>query len=305
MSLLPTYENFVSEYAAAKPTTQIPPEAAWAMYEGEILRITREMQADGTVSRAALREVLAHESVRTHMGQDWYEANIRSIGPASRGYLYPDTEGTAARLISRHRVQQLGMRLHQLQAHPWFDRFLSHMSTSQLSGSAFEADILTALMAMPGQVVRTEEAGKRGQDFDISVNMGTRRIPVEVKTKDDDTPFSERTVVKTVKKASSQLPVGEQAVLFLRIPAAWIGPGLDEPYTDALFDATRQSSKIAAVITVVDKTHIHEGTSRGRVHRHYQPFKSPNGAEDLWKFALTLTQFLELDLTLLAPRLPF
>lgn len=125
--------------------------------------------------------------------------------------------------------------------------------------------------------------------------FGARRIPVEVKTKDDGTCFSEKTVVKTVKKASSQQPPGEQALLFLCIPAAWIGPGLDDAYTAALFDASRRGSNIAAAITVVDKAHIREGTSKGRVHRHHQPTKSPNGADDIWKFTLTLTEFLELD----------
>lgn len=302
MPVLPSYAEFRS---ARKITPETPSAVSWSLYEEEIEARIAIMEEDGILSREHLHAVLAHDAVLTHMGKDWYDGNIKTVGQASRGYLYGQGSNSIEKLLTAHRIQELGRRLHQLQAHPWFGSFSKHLARNQLSGSAFEADILAALMVMPGHIVRTQETGQAGADFDITVDFGAHRIPVEVKAKDDTTSFSPATVKKTIKKASSQLPSGEQAVLFMRIPFTWVGRGLDEDYTDALFDATRQSSKVATIMTVVDKPHLKDGTSLGRVTRVYQPFKSPSCEEDIWKFTLTLNHFLQQQLNYLAPRIPF
>lgn len=142
MPLLPSYPEFRSTAVLSRT----PDEVAWIRYQQDIEARVTVMEGDNKVSRELLHDVLAHDAIQTHMGQDWYDHNVEIVGQASRGYLYGEGSNNIEKLLSAHRVQELGRRLHQLQAHPWFGSFTKHIERTQLSGSAFEADILAALM---------------------------------------------------------------------------------------------------------------------------------------------------------------
>jgi hypothetical protein len=63
-----------------------------------------------------------------------------------------------------------------------------YISTNDLVGAAYEADVLQALMYTPAQIARTVEVIQCGQDFDVSHT--TPPGEVEAKAKPDDTPLT-------------------------------------------------------------------------------------------------------------------
>jgi hypothetical protein len=130
-------------------------------------------------------------------------------------------------------------------------------------------------------------------------------VPIEAKAKDDDTPFDEKTVINTVKGAATQLPRGSKGTVFVRIPSAWVGTELEEKYADALTEATRQTSRVGAVISAIDKIHLNDDATAGHVTRHFHFFKHNDCPRELWRACLDLKEVLERDLTLFAPSPPF
>jgi hypothetical protein len=68
-----------------------------------------------------------------------------------------------------------------------------------LSGAGFELDVALLLQNLVAIVTPEHEAGSRGKDYDIHLQVYGLDLPVEVKAKDDDTPYTPATVVNTLK----------------------------------------------------------------------------------------------------------
>jgi hypothetical protein len=160
------------------------------------------------------------------------------------------------RMKASHRTCELARRLYQLQSFLWFDQLLAKVRRDRLSGASFEPDVVWVLQILAQRVSARETQNRLGSDFDISADIGDLTIPVEVKAKDDTTPYSSSTIIQTVRQAARQLLRGECGILFIRVPSAWIGGRLEAEYGDALIEGSRQTSRIGVVITAIDKPHI-------------------------------------------------
>jgi hypothetical protein len=125
--------------------------------------------------------------------------------------------------LAAQRVHDLARRLYQLQSFPWFGDLVHRVRTRDLSGAGFELDVAFVLHHLVAEVTPNEEAGQKGEDYDIHLQVYGRDVPVEAKAKDDDTPYTEKTVINTVKGAETQLPKGSKGIVFVRIPSEWIG----------------------------------------------------------------------------------
>jgi hypothetical protein len=209
------------------------------------------------------------------------------------------------RLLSAHRVHELARRLYQLQSFAWFDQVVGNVRTRNLSGAGFELDVLLVLHLLVGKVTPNSGIGRKGQDYDIQLRVRGLEIPTEVKAKDDDTEFSSKTIINTIKNAASQLPKEEKGIVFLRIPSSWVGPELEDKYADALAEATRQTSRVGSVITAVDKMHLNAAGTSGHVTRHYFFFRHAACPEAFWDACLHLKDLLDRDWTYFAPSPPF
>jgi hypothetical protein len=93
-------------------------------------------------------------------------------------------------------------------------------------------------------------------------------------------------------------------LLFLRIPTAWVGPELEDGFSDALAEGTRQTRRIGAILTAIDKVHI-KTSNTATVERFFDYFTTPECPERIQSFCMRLRQFWEDGLTQLAPRQPF
>ena len=181
-------------------------EAKWAEYDQLVWLRIQELRRsrDFPGSPGQLNQILAELTIQTHLGAEWVERNI----------IHPESTGSAGNylsygphslymVLSRHRVQELGRRLYQMQSYPWFDAVVGALRTRDLSGVAFELDVLWALQIVSPYVETRRESGVRGSDYDAFALMGRHLVPVEVKAKDDATLWSLKTVINTVKHAGS------------------------------------------------------------------------------------------------------
>jgi hypothetical protein len=308
---LPTFADFLDTHGLPDAPdldedTQVT--IAWLHYDQAVYDRIEEIKADPKRpgSYSLLLAVLAEEIITSHLGADWFAAHIdgRATSDQARDYL-PEVGPAERRLLSTHRIHELARRLYQLQSFEWFEHVLRSLRTRDLSGAGFELDVLWVLHVLPSSVAPRAEIGRKGEDYDAVVRFGGLTIPIEVKAKADDTELSQRTVVRTVRGAARQLPKGQKGIVLLRIPNAWVGRQLEEQYNDWLREATRQTSRVGAVVTAIDKPHLNEAGTQGHVDRHYDFFCHPDCPDELWKYCLWLKVSLDLDRTHLAPMPPF
>jgi hypothetical protein len=267
-------------------------------------------------NRRLLLDLVSEDIIKSHLGESWYIENIAgAMGERARDYLHWEAS-PQMQLLSAHRVHELARRLYELQSFSWFERVLTNVhDRDDLSGVGFELDILQVLHFLVSIVTPQVSSGHKGEDYDISLQVTGLRVPIEVKAKDDNTEYSANTIINTVKGAASQLPKGQKGFLFLRIPSFWVGAQLEDEYSDILLEATRQTSRIAAVITAIDKMHLNPEQTAGHVTRHHHFFRHPEAPQVLWDACCVLKELLERDLatravdgislTLFAPIAPF
>jgi hypothetical protein len=311
MTIIPTFANYLAavglpEASGLDENEQVT--VRWLQYDQEVWRLVSQMkaEADGSSDLRGLLDVLSEDVIDGHLGTGWFGRHVDRTATSgqTRGYLHPDGPPDL-RLLSAHRVHELARRLYQLQSFPWFGSVTANLRTRDLSGAGFELDVLQVLHTLVGSITPKEESGVKGEDYDIHLRVGGLEIPIEVKAKDDETALTSNTVVNTVKAAASQLPKGQTGIVFLRVPPAWVGQSLEETYPDILLEATRQTSRVAAVVSVIDKMHLTVDQTAGHVTRHFDFFRHEDCPEPLWDACLQLKDFLERDLTYFAPSPPF
>ncbi len=167
---------------------------------------------------------MSEDIIDSHLGHGWFAAHVDGSASSDQTRNYLNFEGPPAiRLLAAQRVHDLARHLYQLQSFPWFDAAVRRVGTRDLSGAGFELDVVFLLHHLVAGVTPREEAGRKGEDYDIQLQVAGLEVPVEAKAKDDDTPYSRRTVINTVKGAASQLPKGSKGIVFLRIPSGWAG----------------------------------------------------------------------------------
>lgn len=311
MGFLPTFAEFV-ETCGLPDAPDLDEDTritiAWLHYDQAIHDRIEAIKADPTFpdSYSELLAVLSEEIIANHLGDEWFAAHIEGRATSGQAREYLRAVGPAyRRLLSTHRIHELARRLYQLQSFEWFDHVLRGLGTRDLSGVGFELDVLWLLHVVLASITPRAEIGRRGEDYDIVVRVGGMTIPIEVKAKADDTEFNAATVLHTVRRAVRQLPKEQKGIVFLRIPSAWIGRRLEEEYNAWLGEATRQTSRVGAVVTAIDKPHLNAAGTQGHVVRHYTFFRHATCPDELWDYCMWLKQCLELDLIQLAPSSPF
>ncbi|WP_435972284.1 hypothetical protein [Streptomyces sp. Qhu_M48] len=252
VTLIPTFNDFLTTDWSRLHPGDTTVHAQWAVYDQAISERVLMMLTDPVIqgSERLATDILAEDLLETFFGPEW----------VAKRFALADTQGLADLrwLLPAHRRRELARRVYEFQSFPWFQHFVDHTRTNEIPSALFEADVLSALMHLPATVTRNQATGMKGQDFDVLVERlgGQPRIPVEVKNKDDDSALTDNAVRRILKKAATQLPEEEIGWVFLRIPSAWVGSCLEDGYHEMLHDAVRQTSKIGAVFTAIDKLHL-------------------------------------------------
>ncbi|MFE0348813.1 hypothetical protein [Streptomyces griseoluteus] len=238
-------------------------------------------------------------AARTFFGAEW----------VTKTFAQADTRGPddPRRVLVAHRRRELARRVYEFQSLPWFQDFLDHTRTNDVASALYEGDVLSALMHLPATVTRNRAKGVKGEDLDVIVKFpGERlRVPVEVKNKDDHAAFTDTAVRRILKKAATQLPREEIGWVFLRIPAAWVGGRLEEKYPEMLHDAVRQTSRIGAVFTAIDKFRLNADRTKVSTSRFWHYFPTDDAPPALRKTGFDLFSLLDQGMDYFAPRAPF
>lgn len=276
-------------------------ETAWAVYNDRVYRIMQALLAHPEV-RVNRREAVVAETAATSFLESAFGANW-----VKRRFPLADHREELGPWVQQARQrQELARRVFEFQSELWFADFLAYTKTNDVASAIFEADVLQTLMRMPAGIARVTESGVKGQDFDILLRLARiGDVPVEVKYKQDDTPFSEATVLNTVKGAVKQLPRGQVGWLFVHVPTAWVRPGRSDEYYEAIHEALRQTSRVGVVFTAVDKPSRDKEAGKIRHRRFWDLYKDDGASQELWEAALLLREFLERDWDFFAPRAPF
>jgi hypothetical protein len=61
-------------------------------------------------------------------------------------------------------------------------------------------------------------SGRKGDDFDLLVDVDSITVPVEVKSKDDATAFSPSSLASSLRDARRQIPSGGPGAVIVRLP---------------------------------------------------------------------------------------
>ncbi|QKW66133.1 hypothetical protein HUT15_37095 (plasmid) [Streptomyces sp. NA03103] len=295
---IPTFAAWMEENRAHS----FPSEAsAWVVYNDRVHRSLQALYADPEVAanrlEAAVAEIAATAFLDSFFGAAWVK---------ERFPLADDREELGPWLWQARQRQELARRVFEFQCEPWFDDFLSYAKSNDAGSTIFEADVVQTLMRMPGSVTRVTASGVKGQDFDVLLNLAhIGDVPVEVKYKQDDTPFSEATVRNTVKGATKQLPRGHVGWLFVHVPTAWVRRGRSDEYHEALFGALRQTSRIGVVFTAVDRPFHDEAAGKIRHPRSWDLYLDERASQELRQAALLLRELLDKGWDFFVPSAPF
>ncbi|WP_024756045.1 hypothetical protein [Streptomyces exfoliatus] len=277
------------------------PATAWAVYNDRVYRGMQVLFADPEVAanrrESAVAEIAAVTFLESAFGAAWVKKKFPLAN--RRDELRPGMEQAQQRW-------DLARRVFEFQSEPWFADFLFYTERNDVASALFEADVLQTLMRMPAGVTRVTASGPKGQNFDILLNLARiGNVPVEVKYKQDDTPFSEATVRNTAKDAARQLPRGHVGWLFIHVPTTWVRPGRGDEYHEALYDGLRQTSRVGVVFTAVDKPFHDEEAGRFHHRRFWDLYKDDGASQELWEAALLLRDLLNKGWDFFAPRAPF
>jgi hypothetical protein len=179
-------------------------------------------------------------------GPSWVLGNIAGYDPTlSDGYFRrerPD-ESTFFRRID------LAELLFNLQDVEGIDRVLDTLRDGTIESvvAELEAAKLLRLAGLPFRFV--EPVGAKGSDFDVEIVVPGGYINCEIKCKLEATDLSDRTIVRTLAKASSQLPKDAANVIFVRLPTPWVW---EAETGSAVMSAVRRffgrSCRVAAIV---------------------------------------------------------
>jgi hypothetical protein len=302
MAIIRTFRDFVATEWAERHSENDNVDVQWAVYDQSVWQHVERIRADPELHGHAsvVADSLAHDILLSFLGHEWIAENVAVAD------ITEDLISKLKALPVIHKKRELARRIYEFQSFPWFDHFLKHVKSNDVTSALFEADTLAALMSIPAKITRTEESGNRGSDFDVSLFLSSERIvPVEAKAKLDSTPFTKRTVTNTLKSAAKQLPKGSVGWVFMRIPWTWIGSRLEDEYPEAIYEGIRQTSRIGTAFSAVDKVHINSDQSAATIRRVWHLYLSEDLDGWLRELSITLFRFLENEFNNFAPRAPF
>lgn len=212
-------------------------------------------------SRFARDIELFKDVIGQHLGRAWVMANAQFHADEKPGngakYLRRDAPLDITTAAQHYlRLHELASRLFEFSDEDFYERMCANLSRRDLEGAAFEADVVRMLVSMPRLLIDLRgERNVKGDDYDIDVWF---RVPdlkwsIEVKTKQDEGPYSKNGLLNTIRGARRQLPVGGTGSIFLKLPHAWATDARYQAEAAEVFESFFGStSRVQAVVTVWD-----------------------------------------------------
>lgn len=197
----------------------------------------------GAIGNQLLQEAaVAFGVIGTILGQQWLTTNLNpATGPEY--FLFQSSDDSVGAYVRQHRILQLRRHLYQLQHLPDFDGLVQNLRTRSLVGACAELQV-AYLLTQNGHPVRfVLPTGTRGKDFDQVVFYRGSEISIEVKAKDDRTPYTKSSLLASIKSARQQLPSPGPGVVFVHLPTEWTEDDRFIGEVDAVVDLVLRNSK--------------------------------------------------------------
>ncbi len=244
---------------------------------GELQRIRAGIQSTGPSSELAVEAMLALEVAGHILGAAWVRQHVLHESGSKGAYLpsltAPYDVEQAWRL--QHQLTELAHLLYEAQTLPGFREAVQELRTRSMRGVVVE--LRTAVMLrMAGHEPRlVQRTGRKGADYDIAVPFGEVQVAVEVKSKEEDTPYDEGTVRATLRDARQQLPQEGPGVVVLAVPRNWTaGDAVQAEVVETVLGSLRNSRRINAVVLLWEA--VAQSTTGQRAYANaYLPVWNP------------------------------
>ena len=200
---------------------------------------------------------LAEQYLRFVFGRNWVNQILYGIHPRvsrqkrpGRYFLRAEIEAADDRLRGQERAIRLAEILFNLQAVEGIDGRVSALSDGPVEDTYAELEAGHYLRRRGVSFQFVTASGKRGLDYDGEILLpdGTK-VNCEMKCKVESTQLSKASILSTLRYARRQLPRDELAIVFMKIPEAWLSqPEISAVSEQALSDFFRSTSRVLAVV---------------------------------------------------------
>lgn len=265
-------------FASDSSNAETPVEVQWLLYVDAVRHVMAEVAVDLGYTDSQTRVLFAELFAARFLGEEWMDNHLGSY----KG-LTAEEHGQF-----RYVTWRLGRLLFDLQSFGWFDDLVDNLRQRDLTGALFEAEVARLLMQVPAEASLRVPTGEKGQDFDIDLGGLGLTVPVEVKAKDADTPFTRRTIKKTLDRARKQLPPGGLGLVFIRIPRSWVADQIMTELDSEVAHSLRNTSRVQAVVVVWD-----ELVSRTETTMRFDPRQKVIPRNDIHPAIAQLLAFLQ------------
>lgn len=255
--------------------------------EIDLDRFAGEWLANSPDSKPTMTQyVVACEILGALVGQRWTLRMINAT-TADPYFKQGSLDGSGDRKIGQSRLTEVARHLYVLQECDGFEQLIRHLQSREMVGAS--AELLAAyLFHSNGHDVRfVEPTGRRGDDFDQVVTVGSTPVSLEVKAKLDETNYGANTLTNSLRKARAQLPERGPGLIVLRIPMHW---PWDERFVASVANVVdgflRGTRRVNAVLLIWDELFVGPDTQfaitrRFRWFPNAEPAHSLDGIEGL------------------------
>lgn len=174
----------------------------------------------------------------------------------------------------QERVRRLAERIFNLQNIENIEDIIEKVKEGNLTSrfAELEAGTLFYRREIPFEFVKP--VGKKGLDFDIRI-LTKQRVNCEVKHRIESTPLNKEALYQTLRKARSQLPKIEPALIIIKIPEKWAKDKDIEKLSSKILNKFFKQSKSQNVVGVIFRWESRPFSHKGLFFWRYRLEKSP------------------------------
>lgn len=190
---------------------------------------------------------IAMQVLDFQFGRRWIQNNILADG---RGDQYLRLE-IDINYIERKwlRLIDVAEMIYNFQETAGIEQPLSRLDAGVIEATVAELRA-ARLLKMYGNILRFHKADEiaGGENYDLNVMHTGTWMPTEVKSKRGDTDITEKSILKSCKAASSQLPKGRPSIVLCEIPESFISDDTMGILASVANDFFRTSSRVCLLV---------------------------------------------------------
>lgn len=219
---------------------------------------------------------MAIEFLRVVIGKDWANQMVFGAHPAvsrrnmaGRAFMRAELTTEAERYRNQERALQIAELLFNLQHVEGIDTRIEELRSGAVESTYAELETGSFLLERGVPLRYVTPAGAKGADYDAEVPIeGGGKLNCEMKCKVESTVLTESAVRNPLQHARKQVPGGEPALVFLKIPEQWARhPEAALVILPAITGFLRGTSRVVAVVVCYEEQHVLAGGGALTIYR--------------------------------------